>query len=514
MDKETKDSPSTHLFFGSLNRSALSDAEARNKPALIPYRVTWGVSLRRHLERFAPAKVPLLIIVGIAYLFFWAILFGVAFTQIGYWFAPYLLGGSLLLFFAALILPTDKMYMDRLSFMLPDRNLFAPGNKVLWSRIEQLSIVDVAEKGERSRFALRLSEASGEPHDLLLSAMDKDALPTLTSYIQTYAPHVRGLVQLQELERFYDYESGKLEGVSYTQLWESGAALRFGLTSFTPLLPGAVLQETFKIEKQIAAGGFSAVYLASGDDDVRFVIKESVVPFNLDEELKSKAQEQFQREAKLLAKLNHPQIARVFDHFVENGRSYMRMQYVEGTNLRSMILDKQSVSEAVAIKWLEELASILAYLHELSPPVVHRDISPDNILITADDRLVLIDFGAANEFIGAATGTLVGKHAYMAPEQIRANAEPRSDLYSLGACGYFCVAGRDPEPIRRSSPKAHGYIVSDWFDQLIQRLTALDRDERFASARECLQHIRKPAVAPGVKAVAADSDRGMEGGND
>lgn len=497
MDKETKDSSSTHLFFGSLNRSALSDAEARNKPALIPYRVAWGVSVR---SRFAPLehmKLPLLIVAGIAYAMLWLTLIGTALPYIGDWFAPFLLGGSVLLFFAAVILPTDKMYLDRLSFMVPDRNLFAPGDKVLWSRIEQLSIVDTAEKGAKSRFVLRLSEASGEPHDLPLAAMDKESMSTLSNYIQTYAPHVRGLVQLQELERFYDYECGKLEGVSYTQLWESGADLRFGLTSFTPLLPGALLQETFKIEKQIAAGGFSAVYLATGDDGARFVIKESVVPFNLDEELKRKAQEQFQREAKLLSKLNHPQIARVFDHFVENGRSYMRMEFVEGTNLRNLIGNNQAVSEATAIKWLGELAAILAYLHELSPPVVHRDISPDNILVTADDRLVLIDFGAANEFIGAATGTLVGKHAYMAPEQIRANAEPRSDLYSLGACGYFCVTGRDPEPIRKSSPKSHGSNVSEWFDQLIQKLTALDREERFGTARECLQYINKPGTTDG-----------------
>ncbi|MDZ4834021.1 MAG: hypothetical protein SGJ27_09620 [Candidatus Melainabacteria bacterium] len=92
----------------------------------------------------------------------------------------------------------------------------------------------------------------------------------------------------------------------------------------------------------------------------------------------------------------------------------------------------------------------------------------------------------------------------MAPEQIRASAEPRSDLYSLGACGYFCVTGRDPEHIRKSSPKAHGAKVSDWFDQLIQRLTNLDRDERFNSASECLQFIKKPILIEQVKADVAN----------
>ncbi|MDZ4834022.1 MAG: serine/threonine-protein kinase [Candidatus Melainabacteria bacterium] len=408
MDKETKDS--APLFFGvMLNRSSLADAEARSKPVLLPYRVTWGLPLRKWYGDSESAKHRVFALLAVGYVLY---LFTLISNNLYFPFAVLsLLIASALLFYVALVLPTDKMYLDRLSFIIPDSSLFSPGSKVLWSRIEEVSIVDTAESGAKSRFALRLSESSGEPHDLRLSAMDKETLRTLARYIQTYAPHARGLVQLQELERFYDYETGKLEGVSYTQLWESGSALRFGLTSFTPLLPGTMLQDAFKIEKQIAAGGFSAVYLACDQDGNRFVIKESVVPFNLDDELKNKAQEQFQREAKLLAKLNHPQIAQVFDHFQESGRSYLRMQYIEGRNLRDLIGSGQSVSEAIAIQWLQELAAILAYLHELSPPVVHRDLSPDNILVTADSHLVLIDFGAANEFIGAATGTLVGKHA-------------------------------------------------------------------------------------------------------
>ncbi len=478
------------------SQSALADAEARSKPALIPYRSAWGAGFRKPFKDSNVAKWGTLVALTVAYLLLGAVCLSL--KLVGFLTIPYLFLGSALCLFAAFILPSDKMYMDRLSFIIPDSNILAPSVKILWSRIEELSIVDVAKNGGKSAFVLRLTESSGEPHDLKLAAIGKDALPTLAEYVQTYAPHARGLVLLQELERFHDYETGKLEGISYTQLWESGAALKFGLTSFTPLLPGAMLQESFKIEKQIAAGGFSAVYLSTGADGIAYVIKESVVPINLDEALKTKAQEQFQREAKILAKLDHPQIARVFDHFVENGRSYMRMQYVEGRNLRNLLREKQAVSEAIAVKWLQELAAILCYLHELSPPVVHRDLSPDNILVTADDRLVLIDFGAANEFIGAATGTLVGKHAYMAPEQIRANAEPRSDLYSLGACAYFFVTGRDPEPLRKSCPKAHGASVSDWFDQLVQRLTNLDRDDRFSTARECLQFVQKPVKPDGA----------------
>jgi len=468
------------------------DAENLSRPVFIAYREGWGHGLRSRLPTSSQARLTFAIIVATAYFYAGSLLFhqGVTLTAV-----PFLLGGSMLLFLTALVIQDDRMYMDRLSFIIPSRNPLLFNSKVLWSRIEELSIVDLKKDTSGSKFAIRLHEASGEKHDILISALRREDLDELRETIESYAPHIKGLVLLRDLERFFDFEHKRLEGISYTQLWESGAALSFGLTSFTPLSPGTLLQEQFRVEKQIAAGGFSAVYVVKGEDGERFVVKESVVPFNLDSELKDKAQEQFEREARLLTKLNHPKIASVYDHFVENGRSYLRMQYIDGDNLRAHIRDRNAASEAVVINWIQELAEILTYLHELAPPMVHRDLSPDNILVGKDGRLVLIDFGAANEFVGNATGTLVGKHAYMAPEQIRAAAEPRSDLYSLGACAYFCLTGRDPEPIRRSSPRTHGANVSDWCEDLVKRLTNLDRDERFASSRECLEFLRKPRHA-------------------
>ncbi len=492
MGNEPTKSELQKLLMEKLSDRGVHDAENLSRPVFITYREGWGHGLRSKLP--APPQARLAVAVGVAaaYSFVGSLLFQHGVTLVA---VPYLLVGSMLLFIAALLIQDDRMYMDRLSFIIPSRNPLLFNSKVLWSRIEELSIVDLKKNTSGSRFAIRLHEASGENHDILLSALQREDLDDLRETIEAYAPHIKGLVLLRDLERFFDFEHKRLEGVSYTQLWESGAALSFGLTSFTPLTPDTLLQEQFRVEKQIAAGGFSAVYVVKGDDGERFVVKESVVPFNLDPELKDKAQEQFEREARLLTKLNHPRIANVYDHFVENGRSYLRMQYIEGDNLRAHIRACSAASEAVVIAWLAELAEILTYLHELAPPMVHRDLSPDNILVGKDGRLVLIDFGAANEFVGNATGTLVGKHAYMAPEQIRAAAEPRSDLYSLGACAYFCLTGRDPEPIRRSSPRAHGANISDWCEDLVKRLTNLDRDERFASSRECLEFLRKPGRA-------------------
>jgi len=211
-------------------------------------------------------------------------------------------------------------------------------------------------------------------------------------------------------------------------------------------------------------------------------------------ESRMKAMQQFQREALLLAKLDHSKIAQVYDHFTENDRNYLRLEYLEGQTLREILSKGGAQKEALVYDWFTQLAAVLVYLHELSPPVVHRDLAPDNIIVREDGRIGLIDFGAANEFVGAATGTLVGRHAYMAPEQIKGKAEPRSDIYALGATMFFCLCNREPSPLRSSSPKSVGVKVSDRMDALISKCTRLDLNHRFASANQLLAVLKGKAL--------------------
>jgi tRNA A-37 threonylcarbamoyl transferase component Bud32 len=493
------------LFMNSMSysvdastRQVIRDAEERNKPAWVRYRAAWGATLRKRFRAVNATPAQRFIYLLLTVLAYCALgsLGKCFFPNSELWILTYVTGGWLLSVFAAFYLPDDKIYLDRLNLIIPDRNLLIMTPKVLWSKLEEVSLVDRAKSGKRSQFAIKLTQVSKEESHIFLELLDRDSLPALVGYIQQFAPHARGLAQLSEIEKFYDYQTGSLERVSYTQLWESSCTAQFGLTSFTPLAPMARVQERYTVIEQIAAGGFSAIYLIADDDGQQFVLKESVLPTNLDEASKAKATQQFQREATILAKLNHAQIATVYDYFVESGRNYLRLEYIAGANMRQYVKENHGQSEAVTQNWTEQLAAILIYLHDLTPPVVHRDLSPDNVVVRPDGKLVLIDFGAANEFIGAATGTLVGKHAYMAPEQIRGNAEPISDIYSLGACAYFALSGRDPEPIRRASPKRDGLKVSDWFDDFIQNSTHLEKDERLASASACLEYLRKMKAQP------------------
>jgi tRNA A-37 threonylcarbamoyl transferase component Bud32 len=277
--------------------------------------------------------------------------------------------------------------------------------------------------------------------------------------------------------------------LSYTEIWQNELGRHFNSTTFVPLAPETVLEgRAIKILRQIAFGGFSAIYLAEFDQK-NVVLKESVAPADATEELKNKANELFHREAALLSSLNHPNIAKVIDSFVENGRNYLILEFIHGPNLRQLVKTRGALPEDTVRLMALQMAEMLRYLHAQSPPIVHRDFTPDNIVMRDDGQLILIDFGAANQFIGTATGTLVGKQCYMPPEQIKGKASPSSDVYSMGATLHFLLTGRDPEALTSSDPSRDNPAVSSGFSEVIRSATSLSSGER-PSANQVLELIR------------------------
>jgi tRNA A-37 threonylcarbamoyl transferase component Bud32 len=258
------------------------------------------------------------------------------------------------------------------------------------------------------------------------------------------------------------------------------------------LLPaGTSLQSgRYRVLTQLSAGGMSATYLSTTADGDTVVLKESsAVRLENDSAEQIKAKELFERETKLLSRLSHPQLAKVLDAFTENNRDYMVLEHIRGSNLRALITKTGSVNEQRAITWMKELCAVVQYLHQQDPPVIHRDISPDNIVVREDGHIALIDFGAATEYLGNRTGTFVGKQAYMAPEQVRGRATPGSDIYAIGATFFFMVTGQDPTPLTCSHPSK----VSAACDEIVSTCTKSEEDERYASTRELIWALNKAA---------------------
>jgi tRNA A-37 threonylcarbamoyl transferase component Bud32 len=278
---------------------------------------------------------------------------------------------------------------------------------------------------------------------------------------------------------------------TYTELWAQDLEMRHGSTHFAPLSAGSTLADgRYKVLSELGTGGLSAIYLVESEDGRKLILKESVLPLDMQEQAKSKAREMFRREALILMKLSHPQIAKILDQFVQDGRDYIVSEFISGKTLRQLVAKEGRRPEKDVLGWAREIADILVYLHHQSPPVVHRDVTPDNILFRDDGTLVLIDFGAANEYLGAATGTMVGKQAYIPPEQLRGKYEPASDLYGLGATMYFLLTGKDPLPLDCSHPKEVVASLSDQIDALVAAATELEVEDRVATAETMLEKIR------------------------
>lgn len=142
------------------------------------------------------------------------------------------------------------------------------------------------------------------------------------------------------------------------------------------------------------------------------------------------------------------------------------------------------------------MCSILVYLHSQSPPVLHRDFTPDNLILGEDGTIVLIDFNVAEQREGFETSTVVGKHSYIPPEQFRGKATTQSDIYSMGCVIYFLLTGNDPEPISISHPKIQVEHLSENIDDFVAKATNPDSNQRFLSIDEMLNSdlfLDKPA---------------------
>lgn len=329
---------------------------------------------------------------------------------------------------------------------------------------------------------LSLFFRSGGRSTMDLSKLAKPELEQLLLAVEVWGQSCKRSPELIEFQNGLQNQSRGIE-FSYTQMWEEELSRRFSATSFVPLEPDRKLQDgRIKIVRQLAFGGLSAIYLAQENEKEMVVIKEAVVPANADEQTHQKASELFEREARLLIKLNHTNIARVFDHFTENNRSYMVLEYIRGQDLRQLVKQNGPQSEEAVLKWAKQIASIISYLHSQDPPIIHRDLTPDNLVRKEDDTITLIDFGAANEFVGNATGTMVGKQAYIAPEQLRGKANLSSDIYALGGTMYFLLTGKDPEALMSSHPKEVNAAISDAVDSLIASCTEMEISDRPQSA--------------------------------
>ncbi len=284
---------------------------------------------------------------------------------------------------------------------------------------------------------------------------------------------------------------------------------------------GTLINNRFLIQKLLGQGGFGRTYLAF--DNQRFdepcVLKEFVSPTSQKDQLQ-KCRELFQREAKILYKINHPQVPKFIGWLVDEQRVFIVQEYIDGKTYSEILSSRlnqtaKPFSEAEVRKWLIDIFPVLEYLHKQN--ILHRDISLDNVMLKHNQyKPVLIDFGIAQDKLVQAPSdflslhysvrnSIVGKIGYSPPEQLRwGYSYPSSDIYSIGICAVVLLSGKMPYMLIDESLNWQWQSqvnISDQLTSILEKMLAELPGERYQSVAEIMQLLNDSRLATDETAV-------------
>jgi eukaryotic-like serine/threonine-protein kinase len=293
-----------------------------------------------------------------------------------------------------------------------------------------------------------------------------------------------------------------------------------GFDGHNPAVVGELIAERYELEELVGAGGMSSVYRAH---DV--VLERHVALKVMHEQLTTDGDhvERFRREARLAAQLSHPNIVTVIDRGEQEGRQFIVFEYVEGENLKSLIVREAPLSEREAVELALQIADGLAFAH--AHGLVHRDVKPQNVLLTEDGRAKVTDFGIARSIVVqrglTQTGTVMGTSDYISPEQARGGpVDACTDIYSLGAVLYELLSCEVPFPgdnfvtvamrhLNEPAPSVRVLRpdVSPRLDAAIRRAMAKDPDDRFPTMEAFATELRASLAEPNGGGAVGPADQ-------
>ena len=257
--------------------------------------------------------------------------------------------------------------------------------------------------------------------------------------------------------------------------------------------PGELVVDKYRIENCLGEGLGGTTYKALDIDNENYVALK-VLSW---QQIKNwKMIELFEREACILSQLKHPAIPEYLNYFQLNSdreqRWYLVQKFISGQSLDTLVDNGWRTTETEIIEIATQVLEVLTYLHSLNPPVIHRDIKPQNIIRQSDSKIYLVDFGAVTDIyrqtlIGSST--IVGTYGYMPPEQFRGQVVPATDLYGLGATLLYLLTYSSPTEFPqkklkidfRSSVNVSQHF-SDWLEIMLEPIV----EDRFESASQAL----------------------------
>ncbi len=272
------------------------------------------------------------------------------------------------------------------------------------------------------------------------------------------------------------------------------------------MMVGQVLQGRYELQEIIHSGGMGYIYLAKDKRlyDRHCVVKQVKEPIRSDQH-----QKKLEEEALRMAKLNHPSVAMILDHFIEGNLYFLVVELISGKTLSEIFKQRDGkLREQEVIQWAVSMCSVVEYLHREG--VIHRDISPDNVMLTDNGTIKFIDFGTLRELTSLfGKGTVgIGKFGYTPPEQWQGKPEPRSDIFALGATIYNLLTGFLPlsqQYLKGQSPQTADFrptfppirtknqAITPFLESVLQKALNLDIAERYQTATQFNEDLKKAA---------------------
>jgi serine/threonine protein kinase len=292
-----------------------------------------------------------------------------------------------------------------------------------------------------------------------------------------------------------------------------------------PIPLGTLLQQRYRVTKVLGQGGFGRTYLAqdTGCFDEMCVLKE-FSPNDRGRDALKKSKELFHREAQVLYQINHPQIPKFRANFEEQKRLFLVQEYAEGKTVAKTLSDRlknsTTFTETEAVEFIKNMLPVLSHIHGMG--IIHRDISPDNVIFRDRDKLpVLIDFGVVKAGVTQLEvstqihqGTTVGKAGYAPGEQLQTGeAYANSDLYALAVTVVVMMTGRKPESLIDKSTltwKWHQWVptLTPWFAKILNKMLSRVPNSRYQSANEVAQALRSVSDFVGAPTAPPDFPAG------